>query len=85
MSDFFEGRSRNDCQEVVSRLFKEVKEALRWLGKRGDSRLTGTGGSVFAGFDSRDEAMDTALAVPNNWWSICTKGIDQSPLFQYLL
>ena len=85
MSDFFKGRSRNDCQEVVSRLFEEVEEALRWLGKRGDSRLTGTGGSVFAGFDSIDEARDTALAVPKQWWSICTRGINQSPLFKYLL
>ena len=84
MSDFFEGRSRNDFQEVVSRLFKEVEEALKWLGKRGDSRLTGTGGSVFAGFDSKDEARDIALAVPKNWWGIYTKGIDRSPLLKYL-
>ncbi len=85
MTDFLAGTSRNDCQIVVTELFKEVKAALKWLGEHGDSRLTGTGGAIFASFESEIEAIDVAHQAPENWWTVVTRGINQSPLMDFLL
>ncbi len=85
MADFLAGTSRNDCQIVVTELFKEIKTALKWLGEYGDSRLTGTGGAIFASFESEIEAIDVAQQAPENWWTVVTRGINQSPLMDFLL
>ena len=45
--DFHAGRGRNDLEPVVRRLYPEVDNALKWLGKFGDARMTGSGACVF--------------------------------------
>ena len=85
MAEFLAGTSRNDCQVVVAKLFKEVKEALEWLGGYGDSKLTGTGGAVFAAFDSEFEAKNVVREAPENWWAVVARGINRSPLVDFLL
>lgn len=45
--DFHAGRGRNDLESVVRRLYPEVDNALKWLGKFGDARMTGSGACVF--------------------------------------
>lgn len=56
MADFLAGRSRNDCEELVRRLYPPVDEALECLGRYAPARMTGTGASVFARFDKEAEA-----------------------------
>ncbi|HEX7115757.1 MAG TPA: 4-(cytidine 5'-diphospho)-2-C-methyl-D-erythritol kinase, partial [Steroidobacter sp.] len=45
---FLRGGGRNDCTSTVRRRYPEVAEALDWLGRFGEARLTGTGACVFA-------------------------------------
>ncbi|HEX7012845.1 MAG TPA: 4-(cytidine 5'-diphospho)-2-C-methyl-D-erythritol kinase, partial [Steroidobacteraceae bacterium] len=45
---FLQGGGRNDCTSTVRRRYPEVAEALDWLGRFGEARLTGTGACVFA-------------------------------------
>ncbi|WP_430491968.1 4-(cytidine 5'-diphospho)-2-C-methyl-D-erythritol kinase [Pseudomonas fulva] len=56
------GNSRNDCQPVVEQNYPEVRNALNWLGKFTEARLTGTGSCVFGAFPNKAEA-DKVLAL----------------------
>lgn len=58
MADFLAGRSRNDCEALVRRLHPEVDRAIKTLSHYGTARMTGTGASAFARFDSEAEARD---------------------------
>jgi 4-diphosphocytidyl-2-C-methyl-D-erythritol kinase len=80
MSAFRAGRTRNDCEPVVRRLYPEVAHALDWLAQFGESRLTGTGACVFAAFDSEQEARSVGARVPARWQAFVARGIDVSPL-----
>lgn len=57
--DFHAGRGRNDLEPVVRRLYPEVDNALKWLGKFGDARMTGSGACVF--LPVADEASGRAI------------------------
>ncbi len=80
MAAFFEGYSRNDCQELVRRLYPDVDAALAWLGQFTEARLTGTGASVFAGFETEAEASDVLQQLPHQWHGVSARGLNQSPV-----
>ena len=81
---FFEGASRNDCQELVRRLYPPVDKALFFLEKFGEARLTGTGACVFARFGTRAEAEVIQQQVPQQWTSILAQGVNESPVLPAL-
>jgi 4-diphosphocytidyl-2-C-methyl-D-erythritol kinase len=62
-----QGFGRNDLQDVAERLFPPVAEAVAWLGKHGDARMTGSGACVFCAFSSEREADQVVAAVPEQW------------------
>lgn len=86
MADFLAGRSRNDCEDLVRRLYPPVDKALGCLGRYGPARMTGTGASVFARFDNEAEARRVeqriftaeppALAKAEHF---VTRGMNSSP------
>ena len=80
MAAFFEGYSRNDCQELVRHLYPDVDEALDWLGQFSEARLTGTGASVFAGFETEAEARAVLRQTPHRWTSVAARGLNVSPV-----
>ena len=82
---FFAGDSRNDCQTVVRNLYPEVDNALIWLEKVGDARLTGTGACVFASFQSRAEADAVQQQVPAGWTAFVARGVNRSPVLEQLV
>ncbi|WP_408610752.1 4-(cytidine 5'-diphospho)-2-C-methyl-D-erythritol kinase [Kineobactrum salinum] len=77
---FFQGTSRNDCEQVAVRLYPEVGEALAWLGQFAEPRLTGTGACIFAAFDSETQARQIGAMVPARWRAIVAQGVNQSPV-----
>jgi 4-diphosphocytidyl-2-C-methyl-D-erythritol kinase len=85
MAAFFAGDSRNDCQPVVRNLYPEVDNALIWLEKMGDARLTGTGACVFASFQSRAEADAVQQQMPAGWKAFVARGVNRSPVFGQLV
>lgn len=80
MAAFFEGYSRNDCQELVRHLYPDVDASLSWLNRFGEARLTGTGASVFSGFGTESEAMAVLQQLPRQWTGVVARGLNQSPV-----
>jgi 4-diphosphocytidyl-2-C-methyl-D-erythritol kinase len=80
MATFFEGDSRNDCQQLVRRLYPQVDKALKVLENFGEARLTGTGACAFISFDNAAQAEAVRKQLPGEWTSILARGVNQSPL-----
>jgi 4-diphosphocytidyl-2-C-methyl-D-erythritol kinase len=70
--------ARNDCEAVVRALYPEVDEALRWLSRCGDARMTGTGASVFAPFAERAQAQQWLQSLPDAWSGFVARGMNRS-------
>jgi 4-diphosphocytidyl-2-C-methyl-D-erythritol kinase len=85
MAAVFEGDSRNDCQQLVRRLYPEVDDALKELEAFGEARLTGTGACVFASFGTAAEARAAQRQMPREWNSIVAQGINESPILKALV
>lgn len=78
------GYGKNDLQQVATRLFPPVAEAVTWLGRYGDARMTGSGACVFCAFDDEEQA-DAALSnVPAIWTAWKAKALSRHPLFAML-
>jgi len=66
---------RNDLQEAAIKLVPQIESVLAWLALQSGvtfSRMSGSGATCFALFDTeaaRDEAAD---AVPREWWRLST-------------
>ena len=76
MADFLAGSSRNDCETVTRKLYPQVDEALSWLSKHAEARMTGTGSSVFAKFSSKKEARSVLEELPNDMRGFVAEGIN---------
>ncbi|MFV8816693.1 4-(cytidine 5'-diphospho)-2-C-methyl-D-erythritol kinase [Haliea sp. E17] len=84
MATFFEGHSRNDCQNLVRKLYPEVDKALNWLGNFGDARLTGTGACVFCSFPDEQSARSVLQRAPADLSGFVARGLNRSPALQQL-
>ena len=73
--------TRNDCEPVVRERHPRVGDALDWLSRYSRARLTGTGATVFAPFDTRERAVEVAGAVPAPGRGLVARGLNRSPLF----
>ena len=78
--DLHSGAGQNDCEGVVRCRYPEVGAALDWLDAFSPARMTGTGGCVFAAFESEADAEAVAAQVPANWSGLVARGINRSPL-----
>jgi len=81
---FFESGGRNDCEPVVRARWSEVAEALEWLARSGEARLSGTGSCVFTACATAAQAEQLAARVPNRWESFVARGLNTSPLHERL-
>ncbi len=84
MAAFFEGYSRNDCQELVRRLYPDIDAVFHWLEGFAEARLTGTGASVFASFGTKAEAGVVLQQLPHQWTGISAKGLNVSPVIAFI-
>jgi len=82
MSGFLSGEGRNVCENVVRKYFSPVADALDWLGLYANSRMTGTGACVFAGFEHQADAQRVINKLPDAWQGFIAKGCNQSPLYR---
>lgn len=71
---------RNDCEAVVTRAYPPIAAAIEWLGGFADTRLTGTGACIFAGFTHQAEAANVANKALEHWPAWVAKGLNRSPL-----
>ena len=79
---------RNVCTPVVIKNYPMVSQAIDIIGKYSKAKMSGTGASVFAGFDTKAQAEDILQKISLNteikgWNSFVAKGINQSPLHHF--
>jgi len=84
IADFFAGSRENYCLPIVSKRHPEVAEAIEWLGKYGDARLTGTGAAVFAAYAREEEAMELLDKLPRHMRGAVVRGLNASPVLDVL-
>ncbi|MGD0960449.1 MAG: 4-(cytidine 5'-diphospho)-2-C-methyl-D-erythritol kinase [Methylomonas sp.] len=84
MADFLEGDDRNDCLDVVCKLYPQVNAAMKDLSEFSEAKLTGTGACVFARFAEKQDAQTAYAALVKKWTVYLAKGINKSPLYKML-
>lgn len=62
--DFHAGQGRNDLEPVVCGMLPEVGNTLKWLGKFGQARMTGSGACVFLAVESAARGEDILARCP---------------------
>jgi 4-diphosphocytidyl-2-C-methyl-D-erythritol kinase len=70
----------NVFEPVVRERFPAVARALDWLHGYGTARLSGSGGCLFAAFDSIEAAAAVAQECPSEFRAFIARGVAQSPL-----
>jgi len=76
--------SGNAFEPVVRARFPAVAAALDWLGRHGEARLSGSGGSVFAAVASREAGEAVLADRPAGLRGWVAKGVAESPLMARL-
>ncbi len=76
---------RNDLEPAVIARYPEVGRHLEWLrkhgeGKRGEARMTGSGGCVFAAYESREAAQAVLDRVAAPMKGFVARGLARHPL-----
>ncbi len=80
---------RNVCTPVVVKNYPLVSQAIDIIGKYSKAYMSGTGASVFAVFETKQQAVDVLQQIRKNpatesWFSLVAKGLNQSPLHHIL-
>jgi 4-diphosphocytidyl-2-C-methyl-D-erythritol kinase len=73
LEDWREGR--NDLQAAAVARVPQIETVLAWLSAQGGAetvRMSGSGATCFALFDSEEQRDAAAAAVPREWWHLAT-------------
>ena len=84
ISRYHSGEGHNDFEKLLRFEYPEIAHALDWLGQFGKACVTGSGGVVFAGFDTQEEAGTISAQAPSPLKAVVAKGFNQSPLHRAL-
>lgn len=66
---------RNDLEEPARGLVPEIGEILDWLALQDGvtlARMSGSGATCFALFESEEKRDEAAAACPSNWWHLAS-------------
>jgi len=78
------GAGRNDCELVVKKQFPQLKQMLEDLQQWGETRMTGTGSTLFISMPDEKTAKSTAQAMKCRYNVRAVRGVDRSPLHEML-
>ncbi len=70
----------NAFQTLVRRQYPAVDHALSWLGTFGDSRLSGSGASVFLPLRDAEQGKELLAELPADLRAVVARGVNRSPL-----
>lgn len=70
----------NAFEPLVRKRFPVVAQALEWLGRHGDARLSGSGGCIFAVVGTREIACEVVAQCPPGMRGYIGRGVAESPL-----
>jgi 4-diphosphocytidyl-2-C-methyl-D-erythritol kinase len=71
---------RNDLESVAVSRYPAVGARLAWLRARAPARMTGSGGCVFAAFESREGAQRVVDELPEGVHGFVARGLDRHPM-----
>lgn len=71
----------NDLEPVAVAVYPVIGEYLRWLGRFGDARMTGSGACVFAAFPDRMQAEAVFAQRPQGMQGFVADGVDIHPMY----
>ncbi len=74
------GFGKNDLQVVATKLFPPIADAIEWLSRFGNARMTGSGACVFCSFEHERSANEALDQVPARWKAWKTRAIAEHPL-----
>jgi 4-diphosphocytidyl-2-C-methyl-D-erythritol kinase len=84
LNGHIKGFGKNDLQDVATKLFPPIAQAIEWLCQFGDARMTGSGACVFCAFSQEHEADEVVQAVDkagqSQWKVWKAKAIERHPL-----
>ena len=66
---------RNDLQEAATAIAPQIVSVLAWLSAQAGAdfvRMSGSGATCFALFETEASRDDAAMAVPREWWHLPT-------------
>lgn len=78
IAGFLTRGGHNDCEPVVRKRYPQVGEALDWLGRFGEARMSGTGSCIFASFPDEASARAAGSGVPAKWLWFVARGMNRS-------
>lgn len=78
--DFRAGRTRNDLEPAVRRQYPQVDQALTWLSRFGEARMTGSGGCAFVAIEDEASAQAILSQVPAPLTGFVARGLNRHPL-----
>ncbi len=82
ISDFLNQGGHNSFEAIARKLYPEISDTLDWLSQFGSAKMSGSGSTVFASFDEKDQAETVLKQIPDRIKGIVAKGCNQSPLYQ---
>lgn len=74
LGDWKDGR--NDLTDAATATVPQISAVLAWLSAQkgaGFVRMSGSGPTCFAMFDSQADRDSAAMAVPREWWQLATR------------
>lgn len=83
ITDFSEASDnfgKNDLQDVVVALYPEVEQAITWLGRFGNARMTGSGSCIFSAYENEAQADEVLQKVPAQWKAWKARSLARHPM-----
>lgn len=71
---------KNDLQSVAEKRYPPVAQAVEWLNRQANARMTGSGACVFAHVTSEKQADRILQQIPGPWKGWKTRGLKIHPL-----
>jgi 4-diphosphocytidyl-2-C-methyl-D-erythritol kinase len=80
IQSFSAGLAGNDLEALVCREYPEVGRHLAWLQQFGPATMTGSGGCVFASFETESAARAVLARLPADMRGFAARGLERHPL-----
>ena len=80
--DFHAGRVGNDLERVVRRRYPAVDQALSWLARFGQARMTGSGGCVYLKVADESTGRHILAQRLPGFEGFVARGLNRHPLFE---
>jgi 4-diphosphocytidyl-2-C-methyl-D-erythritol kinase len=80
IQSFSAGLAGNDLEALVCREYPEVGRHLAWLQQFGPAMMTGSGGCVFASFETESAARAVLARLPADMRGFAARGLERHPL-----